>query len=537
MISMSQVLHAIFIEDVLDDCLLLVREIQRANYELIYERIETAQQLRDLLKQRKWDIIFSDYSLPNFSAPRALQVLHELQQDIPFILISGTVGEDIAVETMKAGANDFFIKSNTTRLIAAIERELRDAHIRHQQRHISDQLRHSQQRYQDLFENLPIGLYRASTDGFMLDANPALVKLLGYPDLGTLLNANAKEWATVSMDFQKWEAEMSHEGLVHNFEALLRGYDGREIWCIMNARAVQDANGQTIFFECSVQDVTTRKHAELQNMELINQLNQYTAGLEQRVAQRTQELHIALAKEKDLNELKSRFVSMVTHEFRTPLATILLSAELLQLYGERMSEEKKQQHFNKLLSQVKHLSELMEDVLTLARADAVGLMFAPTAFNLEAFFQIMIEEVQQSDHAQHIIHFNKTGEASHVWGDDKLLRHIVFNLLTNALKYSPSFSPIYVDLICDEAWATIRVRDEGIGIPAEDQVRLFEAFHRASNVGAIGGNGLGLVIVKRAVDAHGGTLHFESVVGMGTTFTVKIPIQEKITSSQPAMRV
>jgi PAS domain S-box-containing protein len=534
---MSQVIHAIFIEDMLDDCLLLVREIKRAGYEIIYERIETAQELNDILKQRTWDIIFSDYSLPNFSAPRALQVLQEQHFDIPFILISGTVGEEIAVETMKAGANDFFIKGNTTRLIAAIERELRDAHIRHQQRAISDQLRYSQQRYHELFENLPIGLYRASIDGYVLDANSALVRLLGYPNLETLLNANAKDWATASMDFRKWEAEMSYGGIVHNFEALLRGYDGREIWCIMNARAVQDVHGQVNFFECSVQDVTTRKHAELHNIELIARLNQYTAELEERVVQRTQELHIALAKEKELNELKSRFVSMVTHEFRTPLATILLSAELLKLYGERMSEEKKQQQFAKLLSQVKHLTELMEDVLTLARADAVGLMFAPTPFNLETFCQNIIEEVQQADHAQHVIHFNKSGEASRVWGDDKLLRHIVFNLLTNALKYSPSFSPIFVDLVCDEAWATIRVRDEGIGIPAEDQVRLFEAFHRASNVGAIGGNGLGLVIVKRATDAHDGTLHFESTVGVGTTFTVKIPIQEKVSASPPATRV
>jgi signal transduction histidine kinase len=217
---------------------------------------------------------------------------------------------------------------------------------------------------------------------------------------------------------------------------------------------------------------------------------------------------------------------MVSHEFRTPLSTILTSADLVTKYGDRMTEERKREHLANVKDQVHQLTRLLEDVLTLGKAESVGMDFCPMLLNLKPFCDKLIEEVQHAIGVPHriVMTMSDGSCAETLAADEKLLRHIVSNLLSNAMKYSPEGSSIYLDVVCADGWATIRVRDEGIGIPEEDQARLFESFQRARNVGSISGTGLGLAIVKRAVEAHRGTISFESKEEVGTTFTVTIPV-------------
>jgi signal transduction histidine kinase len=151
--------------------------------------------------------------------------------------------------------------------------------------------------------------------------------------------------------------------------------------------------------------------------------------------------------------------------------------------------------------------------------------FQPVRLNLKESLKNLIHDAQQTNDISHHIKSTLSDDlCANVLVDEQLLRHIIFNLLSNAMKYSPEDSSIFLELTCADQWATIRVRDEGIGIPAEYQARMYESFQRASNVGIVSGTGLGLAIVKRAVDAHQGTISFESKEGVGTTFTVKIPI-------------
>ena len=255
--------------------------------------------------------------------------------------------------------------------------------------------------------------------------------------------------------------------------------------------------------------------------------------------QAEEEVRKALAKEKELTELKSRFISMTSHEFRTPLTTIQSSAELLEYYSQRWSHEKNITHMHRIQSSVKHMTKLLDDVLIIGKAEAGKLTFNPSSLDVEKFCRNLVEELQLNDTDQHNITFacewqsdgdNESFLASssslphpQLCLDEKLLRQILENLLSNAIKYSPEGSTIEFSLSHFSSQAVFIIRDQGIGIPPEDQGLLFESFHRATNVGTIAGTGLGLTIVKKCVDIHQGQVAVESEVGLGTTFTVRLP--------------
>lgn len=231
----------------------------------------------------------------------------------------------------------------------------------------------------------------------------------------------------------------------------------------------------------------------------------------------------ALEKEKELHELKSRFVSMTSHEFRTPLTTILSSAELLQDYGSIWNEEKKLKHLQRIQIAVKHMTELLNDVLLIGKAEAGKLEFNPTPLNLVQFCRELVEEMQLAAE-NHTIILHIGGECVNACMDEKLLRHIFTNLLSNAIKYSPSGATVKFEFVASQKVGIFRIQDQGIGIPQADIAQLFNSFHRASNVGTISGTGLGLAIVKKSVDLHNGDIFVKSAVDSGTTFVVKLPL-------------
>ncbi len=235
-------------------------------------------------------------------------------------------------------------------------------------------------------------------------------------------------------------------------------------------------------------------------------------------------LQQALQKEKELGELKSRFVSMASHEFRTPLATILALTETLRAYRHKLADEQIEQRLGKIQEQVDHLRDIMEDMLQLARLQARRTEFKPVWLDLDSLCRSVMDEFQSRPDVKHQLIYTCTSALGEVKLDRKLIRQIINNLVSNAVKYSLADKPIFVSLACDNETCVFTVRDEGIGIPAADLTHLFEPFHRANNVGTIAGTGLGLTIAKEAVELHAGTITVESQVGVGTTFTVSLPV-------------
>lgn len=234
-----------------------------------------------------------------------------------------------------------------------------------------------------------------------------------------------------------------------------------------------------------------------------------------------------LAQEKELSELKLQFFSMVSHEFRTPLSVITGSSQLLKENLRNLVEPDKLKNLLQIQASAKLMTQLLNDILTLARADAGKLECQPELLEMQFFCLNLIEDIQLFSEQPRTIKFEKYGTSTYAYLDEKLLYSILSNLLSNALKYSSLASPVYLTLICEPDTVTFQVKDEGIGIPAEEQALIFEPFRRGRNARSIVGSGLGMAVVKRCLDLHQGELSVDSEVGVGTTFTVKLTQPQK----------
>ncbi|NMG21510.1 hybrid sensor histidine kinase/response regulator [Brasilonema bromeliae] len=235
------------------------------------------------------------------------------------------------------------------------------------------------------------------------------------------------------------------------------------------------------------------------------------------------QLETALKQERELKEQKSRFISMVSHEFRNPLNTIAGFTRLLE--QDKLSQEKRADFFQRIQAAVRRMVALLDDVLILSKSEANHLTYNPIRLAIEPFCRKLIEEIKFSISTGHTIDFNCEDECFTVYIDEAVVRHVLTNLLSNAIKYSPPDSTVGLKLQCQSETVIFQVQDQGVGIAPADQQRLFESFFRASNVGNIPGTGLGLAIVKQVVERYGGTITVKSEMNVGTTFTVALPIQ------------
>jgi hypothetical protein len=224
-------------------------------------------------------------------------------------------------------------------------------------------------------------------------------------------------------------------------------------------------------------------------------------------------------------ELKAQYLIMAVHELRTPLSIVKISASLLRERGDTISESDRARNLNYIETAVSSMNELLEDVLTFSQINRPRIELNLESMNLKDFCENLIDSMRWSLGDQYILTFTAQGNCADVSLDAKLLWHLINNLLSNAVKYSPPGSTIALSVDCLDHVICLQLKDQGIGIPVDDHEKLFEPFHRARNVGSIAGTGLGLAIAKHCVDLHSGTISFESIPGIGTTFTVMLPRQ------------
>jgi PAS domain S-box-containing protein len=354
-------------------------------------------------------------------------------------------------------------------------------------------------------------LFRASSQGVILhdesqylEVNPAAVRMLGYKTAEELQGKGP--WDT-SPPFQpggessdalaaRYIAECVRKGSVR-FDWVARTAQGQELPLEVILTRI-DWGGRQII-QAVLNDITARKNAE---RELLN----------------------SLAREKELGQLRSNFVSMVSHEFRTPLGVILSSAEILESYFEQLEPCQRREQLLSIQKNTRRMSMLMEEVLLLGMAEAGKLDFRPVLLDLGQLSRRLIEEVSSATNRTCSIELRLSGFDDAAFGDERLLRHIFSNLLSNAVKYSVGEAPVDFEIMKEGCYAICRVRDRGLGIPEQDVEWLFSAFHRGRNVGHLPGSGLGLIIVKRCLELHGGDIRVDSKVGFGTTVTVRLPL-------------
>ncbi len=292
---------------------------------------------------------------------------------------------------------------------------------------------------------------------------------------------------------------------------VLTGLDDENLALQALAEGAQD---YLVKDQMTIQRLVRAIRYAIERSEILNQLRES----EERTRQ-------ALAKEQELNELKSNFVAMVSHEFRTPMTTIRTAVDILEYNSKKLTDERRTKYFDRIQNAINQMLHLLDEILFLSKTEAAKLEYKPTLVDLVNFCTELTDILQVNAGSQHSIIFTFQGESTQAQMDEDLLNFIFTNLISNAIKYSPQNSIIWFDLICKDGLATFQIRDHGMGIPLKDQTSLFQAFYRASNVGVIQGTGLGLTIVKKCVELHGGHIKLESEQDVGTTVIVTLPLQ------------
>ncbi len=649
-----QMCRLLIIDDNPEDRILILRELNREFPNLQAEEIIEAEGLSQALNAGNFDLVITDYQLRWNDGLTVLQEVKSRYPGCPVIMFTDSGNQEIAVEAMKAGLDDYIIKSpkHFVRLSLAVRSALQRAESQQQAKRL-------EMRLQALLNRLNVGVFRSTLDGCLLEGNAAFVRLLGVSslqeaqtlDLQELLRQPEMElqglnserevqllrtdgstiWVSLSQTLSSTEVEPVIEGLMEDIsdrklaqEALQRAKDELEIRVTERTQSLRQTNEQllqemqereqaqenlreseeryrqlvevspdAIFIQCGgkfvfINSATVKLYGATSPEELIGRsvLEQvhpdYREIVEERIRliregqpaqlrelklvkldttvidvevaavpftyqempaaqvvvrdisdRKTaeEELHKALDKERELSELKSRIITTISHEYRTPLTTILSCAEILENYEDKFSKEKKLTYLQRIQASTMHLTSLVNDVMFVGQAELGRLEFNPAPLDLEQFCQKLVEELGSGIQNQTTLTSNIRGNCTNACLDEKLLRQILTNLLSNAIKYSPHGGTVRFDLECANGLADFRIQDSGIGIPEEDLPQLFESFYRASNVGTIPGTGLGLDIVKKCVDLQGGQISVNSRVGVGTTFTVTLPLNYPVTTS------
>lgn len=345
-------LHVLILEDREADAELLALELARAGFSPEWTRVDDEEGFLAEL-EKGYDVILADYRLPQFDGLRALEAMRQRGLDIPFILVSGTIGEELAVEAMKRGAADYLLKDRLARLGTAVSRALEERQLREARKQAEAALREAEARYRSLFEGVPIGLYRCAPDGRILEVNAALAQMLGFPDRESMLAQcrHARELYVHPEERDRWRAWIERSGIVRQYVAQWRRVDGSVIWVRESARAVRDGSGKTLYYDGAVEDITALVLAEEERQRTLERLRRvvegtvralsatvehrdpYTAGHQRRVAR----LAAAMAREMGLaqQQIEGIHVAGLVHD----IGKALVPTEILSKPGRLSPEE------------------------------------------------------------------------------------------------------------------------------------------------------------------------------------------------------
>jgi PAS domain S-box-containing protein len=351
-----------------------------------------------------------------------------------------------------------------------------------------------------LLDTIPIPIYILDDKINFTDCNEAFLKYSGKEKADlieqsfySLIEDDAKK------DFMQQRNQLFSDKKFLTFEERLFASSGSPKDLIFFESTFQSASGKTAGIVGVILDITEIKESERKTLS-------------------------ALSKEKELAELRTKFFSHASHEFRTPLTTIQSSVELISMLNPRLSVQENNPHVEQIFTSISYMQELLDDILTINKADTGKFIANPELLNLFEFINSLKEEIENNDRLNHQINLTCDNKNQTIVGDKKTLRLIFSNLITNSIKYSPSQSTINIKIYQSDSHIAIRITDNGIGIPKEEQNHIFEPFFRASNAGDVKGTGLGLSLVKKLVDQHKGTICFSSVPNKETEFIVSLPM-------------
>jgi two-component system, cell cycle sensor histidine kinase and response regulator CckA len=498
---MSTLLHILLVEDSEDDALLLIHHIQRNGYKVIFERVVDSATMSESLQRQSWDIVIADYALPAFNGLSALALLKEKKIDIPFIIVSGTIGEDIAIEAMKAGAHDYVMKGNLARLVPAIQRELDEAEIRRERRRAGEALRESENRYRGLFEGSKDAIYFSTVEGKIIDINPAGVELFGYGSKEEMLAADINQNIFIDSIRYHRRKELIHAGgFIKDFEYTLKRKDGTSAIVLETTMPVEDIQGTVIMYRSIVRDVTRQKQLEQQFIQ----------------AQKMDSI--------------GTLAGGIAHDFNNILGIILGYSSLLE--GKRTQLREFSESVSAIVQAAERGASLVQQILTFARKTDVSFR----QINLANAAREMLTLLQETFPKTIVIHGIFTNEIPNIYADSNQIYQVLLNLCLNARDAMPNGGLLTLKTemwtreqvrehfpSADQKWyVCLSVTDTGEGMDKETRLRIFDPFFTTKKDGK--GTGLGLAVVYGVMQAHHGFIDVESKPKQGTMFRIYFPV-------------
>jgi protein-histidine pros-kinase len=520
---MALPLRLLVIEDSEDDALLVVRELRRAGYNVMFDRVETAAGMAAALKQQTWDLVIADYSLPHFSGSAALELLKSTGLDIPFIIISGSIGEDLAVDVMKAGAHDYMMKGNIKRLIPSVERELRDAEVRRQHRRAEEALDDSEARKAAIFDSALDSIITIDHAGIIVEFNPEAEKTFGYNRREVVGKPMAELVIPPGL------REKHHRA----FGRYLATGKGSMVGRRLEVTAMR-SDGTEFPMEISLTSISTKARPMI--TAYIRDLTEQKK--QEEIRERGRELEEQNLRIQEANRLKSEFLANMSHELRTPLNAVIGFAEVLIDGKAGPTNPVQQEYLNDILTGGRHLLQLINDVLDLAKIEAGKMELAPETFSVKKVIDEICAVMRPIALKRNVaIIVETSAQADIVTLDQLKFKQVLYNLLSNAVKFSHDNGEVKIIVGLDsQQRLQFQVKDCGIGIKEEDLPRMFREFEQLDSGAArrFPGTGLGLALTKRIVELHQGSISVRSELGKGSTFIVTIPRQ--VTSSEESSR-
>ncbi len=522
---MSAPLRLLLVEDSATDAELLVMELERCGLRVDFERVETPDAMRSALTSRAWDIVVSDWSLPKFSALGALGVLRETDPDLPFIIVSGTIGEEMAVEAMRAGARDYVQKDKLGRLAPAVERELREHRERAARRKAETALRESEGRFRRLAESGIIGILVADVNGNVLEANDAYLKLVGY-SREELLNG-ALRWRDLTPPefvpvMERAVAQLEASGVVPPFELETFRKDGTRAAIVVGVAMLEYPKTIAI-----TADISERKHAEKARSHAEHALRESEEQLRQ--AQKM--------------EAVGRLAGGIAHDFNNVLSVILSYAEVL------LEDLKATDPIRRDIEQVHRAAQraaaFTRQLLLFSRQQVSEPRVVDLADVLTGL-DMMIGRILGEDVDFALLPPKVRGRV-HV--DPTHVEQVILNLVVNARDAMPTGGKLTLELANVELdaeyalghlpakpgpYVMLAVTDTGTGMDRATQARIFEPFFTTKEQGK--GTGLGLSTVFGIVQQSGGTIWVYSELGKGTTFKIYLPrVEAEVDAPKPSI--
>ena len=492
---MGKPLRVLMVEDSEDDALLVLRELRAAGYDLTLERVDTAAALAAALDRHPWDLVIGDYSMPHFSGTAALGMLRQRGLDVPYICVSGTITEELAVAAMKAGAHDYVTKGQLKRLLPAIERELREAQGR-------ATLRATEASFATLVEHAPVGIYRSSPEGRFLSVNAAVVRMLGYETGAQVLNLDmARDVYADAAERQRLvERDTYSDRQYDNVEATWKRRDGRLLTVQLSVRAVRNAAGRVDYYETFVRDVTDQRR------------------LQQQVLQ-SQKM-----------EAVGRLAGGVAHDFNNLLTVITSYSDLL--LEDLAPGDAKRDDLEQVRKAADGAAALTRQLLAFSRQQVVEPRVVSLNTVVEGLQKILRRVIGEDIEVTIAL----APDLESVRADVGQLEQVLMNLVVNARDAMPTGGRLTVETANAEhdqeyardreaaavrRFAMLAVTDTGCGMDEATKARIFEPFFTTKETGK--GTGLGLATVYGIVKQAGGFIWVYSEPGQGTSFKIYLP--------------